>query len=1333
MSTSKKQRDMQWLLAAILLAATGTGHSAATTNTAPYSESFEAAMYTDGFQVPGTNGWTALLNSCGTINLDPAVISAEAAYATGGRSLPLSGPHAKVLRLTDEVDNNVRSTVTGGVVAVEFMAYPTRAAWAPEGDPNWQYAFYVNASSNLVVWHQNRTGGLTNNEWRALASSPALDSAAWARFTVVQDYRHGLFQIQVNEGAALTDPVGWAWTNSSLAQTGSWFYMVQTNQTLSLMGFGESVTNYVDDVLVTNRGVSWSAVGFTEGLTNNGTINSSLTLGLRYDTFAGTNGENLVGNGKVTVTNLPSGLTAVATITSPTQLVVTLTGAANSHENANDSSNVGLLLQNSAFTLGTATNVDGASRTNLVMDFQNTPQVGYSRFHFDETTANDGTIENSSPMLITLTNATFAGSVNDDFVASNRLSVVNLPANLTAVATLSSPTQLTVSLTGSAQSQEMADSVSNLTFVLLDSAFSSAPAYSVAGATRTNLLILFQDVLQGAELQWGGSVFQENPVNDGSVPGTTLTLMAKDFAGSNTEDFAASGKVTYDHVPPGLTLHVVRDGVRNATLSFSGQATDHTSVSNVNNLTIAFLDTAFIGGGAAAVANASRSDLQVQFLDQPVLAFSPTVFNETSLNTGAIDNSTSNRVTLSGGTFAGSTGDLFGPTQVSVANLPPGLSAMVRRTSGTTLSVELTGQATDHASVSNVNTLAFTFLDGAFNTVPAAHITGSTVTGLAIHYLDPPVLAFSPAVFDESVTNNGAINNATSNRVTLSGGTFTGSTGDLFGPSQVTVANLPPGLTTVVRRTSGTTLSVELTGQATDHTSASNVNTLAFTFLDGAFNTVPAANITGSSVTGLGVHFLDQPALNYDTLAFTEAAANNGGISNTIAITLSVDTFVTGPFVSNTHYTVSGIPAGLTFTLTRQGGTAATAALTGTASLHGTANDVASGLVLTFLNAAFTTVPVANITSNTAAFSITFANPPGLTYSGDTFTEASAGTVNNSHPIIVTLTGDTFQGEDSQDFVAAGRITASHVPAGLSVVATRAGATHLSITLTGIAEHHDAGDSRSNLTLQFHDSAFTYVAADGVSGTLKSDLRIDFISDTPHINDVPYLESFEGPANGMWLALWTNGWTSTDQADAGIVTAETSVLTPPHNYVNYPRTPIATNHTQTLAVQAGISGEIRSTHGTTVYTDFLAWPAAMQDLPQVTTSMQFAFYVATNGQLVVWHQNRTGTPANELRTLANGPVLDTNQWTRFTITQDYTNFLFQIQVNKSEPIQDPAGWSWSAGSLVQTGSWFHMVYTNDNRMNRFGTLGAGLSYVDDLAVTYIDPNIPPSGSIYLIR
>ena len=1158
---------------------------AGTTNTTGYAESFET--YTNGFQISGTNGWGAVGRT------DAGLVVTNVVNDWAAPPLP-GATHTNVLQLTDEITNTLVSP-TGGVVVLDFMALPTVADWTPpEVSSNWQYAFYLNASSNLVLWHYNQAA--TSNEWTTLSDGPVVTNGAWTRFTMEQDYGHGLFQLRVNNGAWITHAQ--AWTAPGGSTGGSWFYMAQTNgvtpTNLNGVGLAASLTNYVDDIVLTNRQITWSTNGFTESVTNNGTVTSIVSVGLLYDTFTGSNGDDVVASNKLQVANLPSNLTAVATYSSSTQLTVRLTGAALQHEAIN-SANLIFTFQNTAFTLGNATDVCRYSNS-LSLTFFNRPQLDYSRTDFaEDSIVNDGSIDNSSPLLITLTNALFNGTVGDDFAQQGKVQVVNLPSNLVAVLILTNQTQLSVTLTNKAALNDAVNSLSNLTFTFLAAAFSNVAADTVAGLSRTNLSITFYGPVILPELQYTATTFPEAAANDGSVAGSTLRAVGKTFAGNPGVDFITNGWASVSNVPGGLTMQLVRgSGAYDMTLSFTGHATNHLAINTVSNLAVRFTDSAFNGGGATAVSNSVMTNLVVQFHDPPQLTWNSKTFTEAAANDGSM--ATTNAVTLSGGA---------------------------------------------------------TFVSGAYTV-----------------------------------------------------------------GTQFTTSGIPAGLTCAVWYEDSAHVAVALSGHAAAHAAGNNTN-FTLQFNNAAFNTVAASNITGSMEAGLQIVYSNQPSLSWDNTTFTEALANDGSIATTNTVTLNGGaSFTSGSYTPGNQYSTSGVPAGLSCVVWNQDANHVKVALSGNAVAHALADS--TNFTLQFNNAAFNTVAAANITGSATNLAVQFTDPAVLVYSGDTFSELSQGTINNSSPVTITLARDTFTGNVGGDFVAAHKVTVTHLPLGLTAVITKSSDTLLSVQLTGKAYYNDQVNSVTNLTFQFASTAFSNVAAGRVTGSLKSDLKINFIDDTPFAFLVPYVEPFEAYAGGSSITAVTNGW-SAEYAGAGEVANTNTVGSWTHAYQG--PVPVTTTHTNELYVQADLRSEIHSTPDQLVYLDFSVWPTPMVDTPQVSSAMQFAFYVSTNGEFILWHQNRTGGVTNNvLRVLTNAPALDTNRWLRVTVCQDFSNAMFQVRLNNGTPLTDAQGWTGPGGTT--NGSWFHMINTN-NFMTGFGIVGVGSGYLDDLTVrTNLDNQMP---------
>ncbi len=721
----------QWLTGTMLAASCllGVAHGAIT-NTVSWSDSFES--YASGTSIAGTNGWVSQTAGGGVVTNDTARANLLTNYPVAGKSYPLPEPpttHTNILQVTAVVANDVQST-PGGVVSLNFMTLPTWSDTAPVGQTNDQCAFYIGTNGLLAIWHQNRVHNPVTNEWLTLTNSPVIGTNNWARFTLVHDYSNNMFQIRVNEGLPLVDDKGWGYGGTN--GVGSWFYMVQTNGALGALS-AEAAQSYLEDVTAYKRSLVWSRSNFTESVTNNGGIDNStpLTITLALDTFNGLPGDDFVSAGKVIVTNLPAGLSAVARLGSGTNVLsVTLTNRAAVHESADSIGNLGIRLADSAFALGRSWDVTGNQQTNLVISFTNTPALGYSALGFIENTTNNGSIDNTSPLLITLTNGAFAGLANDEFVGLGRIVVANLPAGLSAQVKRDTATQLSVRLVGTAAQHNTNNTVSTLQLQFQAGAFSigGTPLSSVFNLS-TNLSIVFTPP---SLLSYLSTTFTETVTNNGSVNGTTLTLANKSFNAANGEDLVP-GKVTVAHLPSGLQLHIVRTGAQSATLSFTGTADQHAASDSISNLGLTFLDSAFVGANAAGVANSSLGNLVISYANPRTVSYGSASFVE--LAVGVIDNRSPMVITLAGDTFTGSNGQDLS-AYVSVGNLPQGLTAQFTRDTATNLSVRLGGAAVSNASSDNVSTVSFTFLDGAFAGGNSIYVGNYQNTGISVTFND---------------------------------------------------------------------------------------------------------------------------------------------------------------------------------------------------------------------------------------------------------------------------------------------------------------------------------------------------------------------------------------------------------------------------------------------------------------------------------------------------------------------------------------------------------------------------------------------------------------------
>ena len=188
------------------------------------------------------------------------------------------------------------------------------------------------------------------------------------------------------------------------------------------------------------------------------------------------------------MTNVPAGLTAVATRDSDTQVTLTLTGNATSHVDTDDINNLSIAFEDAAFTNVAAVNITDSSRADIVVDFNDAPTITYDVGTFTEDIANDGSI--TSAIIITLTGETFTGTNGDDFVAGSQVTMTNVPAGLTAVATRDTATQVTLTLTGSATSHIDTDDINNLSIAFENTAFTNVAAVNITDSSRTDIICL---------------------------------------------------------------------------------------------------------------------------------------------------------------------------------------------------------------------------------------------------------------------------------------------------------------------------------------------------------------------------------------------------------------------------------------------------------------------------------------------------------------------------------------------------------------------------------------------------------------------------------------------------------------------------------------------------------------------------------------------------------------------------------------------------------------------------------------------------------------------------
>ncbi|MFT7029773.1 MAG: hypothetical protein ACJA2C_001162, partial [Marinoscillum sp.] len=137
--------------------------------------------------------------------------------------------------------------------------------------------------------------------------------------------------------------------------------------------------------------------------------------------------------------------------------------------------------------------------------------------------------------------------------------------------------------------------------------------------------------------------------------------------------------------------------------------------------------------------------------------------------------------------------------------------------------------------------------------------------------------------------------------------TFTGTDGENFITSgKAVVTGVPAGLTVVITRNSNLQLTFSLTGNASAHANANDLNNLNITFQDAAFSDNDAANTTNYD-TNLGINFIEQinvgSGQTYTTIQSAVNASGNGDV-----LLLAAETFTEQNItIANKSLTIIGV------------------------------------------------------------------------------------------------------------------------------------------------------------------------------------------------------------------------------------------------------------------------------------------------------------------------------------------------------------------------------------------------------------------------------------------
>jgi len=634
------------------------------------------------------------------------------------------------------------------------------------------------------------------------------------------------------------------------------------------------------------------------------------------------------------------------------------------------------------------------------------PTLVWDGTTFTESAGNDGTIGNQ--IELTLVNETFSisgGAVNLEL--GTHFTVANVPAGLTVSVDAYTSTAATIRLNGTADNHENIDDVLNLEITFTNAAFTGDDATSVANSSKTDLVVDFNDAPPAAILVWDAVAFDENIANDGTI-GNTLSLSLTGETFVTVGSLVSGTDFIVANVPAGLTVEITTTTNEAATIALTGTADAHESVNSISNLEITFANVAFTGGDASIVADYSKTDLAVNFMDQASVTWNVDGLTEDVVNNGSF--TTDITVSLINETFSSFGTEFTDGVEYTVANVPAGLTAHVTPSTATEASITLSGNADSHTNADDINNLTVTFLDAAFTGGSATAVLNSEKADLFLNFYDPfttPNLVITEIMYNPPESGGDTLEffeiyNNESFAVNLDGYYIDGAN-YVFGDIEITAGEylVLAVNATAMMNTFGVTAIEWTSGGLSNGGENVGIYNPAGTPIDEvAYDDNvdwPNADGTGHSIVlcdfsadnalaenwtistnYVGVNTDNNrlwaspaeadvvcslvPVMDWSTTTFEESLDDNGTISTVVDLTLTDEAFtqVGVALTLGTDFYISNVPAGLTVEINTTSATAATIALTGAATSHVNADDI-SNMEITLTDTAFVSGFASNV------------------------------------------------------------------------------------------------------------------------------------------------------------------------------------------------------------------------------------------------------------------------------------------------------------------------------------------------------------------------------------
>ncbi|MEI7884577.1 MAG: DUF5057 domain-containing protein [Clostridia bacterium] len=527
------------------------------------------------------------------------------------------------------------------------------------------------------------------------------------------------------------------------------------------------------------------------------------------------------------------------------------------------------------------------------------------------------------------------------------------------------------------------------------------------------------------------------------------------------------------------------------------------------------------------------------------ITFSPSSFEEAIANDGSISNSPVT-INITSGTIRSASR----LTTYSTVTAPNGIVATLTYINSTSAQLSLSGKAVNNTS--GVQNVAVRFNSGMLKDSNGNNRTDDYTFNVPINFYDAPNLTYNGNIFTEALANDGsfdATNPIAANIVGNPAVQF--KTGNFVNGTDYSVANIPAGLTVVLTRVNSQKVNITLSGNATNHTYANDVNNATIIFNNSAFSTGGSTMQNKNFV--FSIEFLNYPNLDFSSSSFTETDANNGSfdVNAPISVTIlgtSAVKFKTGTFTRGTDFSTTNIPAGLNVTITRINDKEVAMKISGNATNHAQSNSI-NNASITFNAVAFS--PNSVVLNNALTFGIQFIDI-ALSYVGNSFSEAAAndGAIDANSKIIASIDGSATLKFKTGTLIPSTDYTVVGLPTGLSAVVSSDNGSEAIITLSGKASAHLAANSVANATITFKSTAFS-PASNNLTNLVQA-----------------FSVNFNDPGK---ITADTNAFVESDSND-GSIAGQRAILLTNASFVDVPF--VSTTYYAITGVPAGLTAKV---------------------------------------------------------------------------------------------------------------------------------------------------------------